>query len=180
MICEDDPEVVIIATKILAKLLVVHGSSYVRKFADMSGGFVIMRHRLKRWWHVRALWPICFGILFGQDVGPVDIDRPFEGDSFLDLFAPVDTIKIEIPEMIPVIIGIFQSGLRSVLSNLPPEGDPVLTFDNTKKLPKSESSSSGESRSSLRVIFFYHRSFHFPSTCYRSWTELTGSCSLGC
>ena len=93
----------------------------------------------------------------------MDIDRPFEGDGFLDLFAPVDTIKIEIPEMIPVIIGIFQSGLRYILSNLPREDDPSLTFDDTKKLPKSESSSSGKSQSRLRVIFVYvTHSIFFP------------------
>lgn len=144
LICEDDPEVVALATKILARLLVVHGSNYVRKFADKSGGFVILQHRLKRWWHIRALWPVCFGILFGQDVGPVNIDHPFEGDTFLDLFAPVETVKIVIPEVIPVIVGMLQSGLKSVLSSLPPDGDPGLSFGNTKGLSKLKSSSSGK------------------------------------
>ncbi len=52
LLTEDDPEVVVHGTKILARLLVIHGSGYVSKFAGKTGGFAIMRHRLKRWCYI--------------------------------------------------------------------------------------------------------------------------------
>ena len=68
LLAESSPEVVVLSTRILARLLVVHGDAYVKKLKDRSGGFAILAHRLKRWWHLPALWPCCFAILFDVDV----------------------------------------------------------------------------------------------------------------
>ncbi|OAX79358.1 hypothetical protein ACJ72_06324, partial [Emergomyces africanus] len=113
LILEDAPEVVVLATTILARLLVTHGSSYTRKFADKSGGFVIMRRRLRRWWHIPALWPICFAILFGKDVGQLDLDRPFDHFGFLDLFNSTGELKVLFPDVFPVITGMLEAGLKA-------------------------------------------------------------------
>jgi hypothetical protein len=112
---EDEPEVIVLATKILARLLIIHGSSYTKKFADKSGGFVIMRHRLKRWWHIPALWPICFAIMFGCDVGTMDLERPFDHFGFLDLFMSNGELTVVYPEILPVISGMLQSGLKATV-----------------------------------------------------------------
>lgn len=117
LICEDDPEIVVPATKILARLIVTHGSSYSKKLADKTGGYIIMQQRLKRWWNVPALWPICFAVLFGLDVGSIDIDRPFDGSNLSEtLFLDEDT-KVVFPEVLPVITEMMKSGLnRTVLA----------------------------------------------------------------
>ncbi|PGH19683.1 hypothetical protein AJ80_03838 [Polytolypa hystricis UAMH7299] len=115
LISEDNPDVVVLASMIISKLLIVHGSSYAKKFAEKSGGFVLMRHRLKRWWHVPSLWPICFAILFGQDISLSDLDRPFDHFNFLDLFNPSDELKVVFPEVLPVITGMLQSGLKAAM-----------------------------------------------------------------
>lgn len=116
LMSEDEPQVVVLASKILARLLVIHGSSYTKKFSEKSGGFTIMRHRLKRWWHLPALWPICFSILFGVDVGRLNLDRPFDHFGLLDLFTSKGEAKVVIPDVLPVITGMLQSGLKSVVS----------------------------------------------------------------
>ena len=74
-----------------------------------------MQQRLKRWWNVPALWPICFAILFGLDVGSIDIDKPFD-DSNLSgtLFLDGDT-KVVFPEMLPVITGMVKSGINRIV-----------------------------------------------------------------
>ncbi|KKZ59007.1 hypothetical protein EMCG_00872 [[Emmonsia] crescens] len=115
LILEDNPEAVVLATTILARLLVTHGSSYTRKFADKSGGFVIMRRRLRRWWHIPALWPICFAILFGKDVGQLDLDRPFDHFGFLDLFNSTGELNVVFPEVLPVITGMLEAGLKATV-----------------------------------------------------------------
>ncbi len=64
LLTEDDPEVVVYGCKILARLLVTHGSSYTAKFGSKTGGFWIMAQRLKHGWDIPTLWPIVFCILF--------------------------------------------------------------------------------------------------------------------
>ena len=109
LLTEDDPEVVVHGTKILARLLIIHGSGYVSKFAGKTGGFAIMRHRLKRWWDLPTLWPICFSILFARDVADIDFERPFELFSLLETFS---NCKVVYPNVLPVITSMLQSGLN--------------------------------------------------------------------
>lgn len=93
----------------------VHGNSYTKKFADKSGGFVIMRYRLKRWWRIPALWPICFSILFGQDVAQIDLNKPFDQFSFSDLSYAAGELNVFFPEVLPVITGMLQSALKATV-----------------------------------------------------------------
>lgn len=129
LLSETSAEVVILSAKILARVLVIHGSNYVEKFKLKSGGFVIMRHRLKRWWHLPALWPICFAILFDIDIGLLDLDRSFDLFGLLDLFGSND-FRVVNPAMFEVVAGMLQSGLKTVVSSEPakdssmPEAQP--------------------------------------------------------
>ena len=120
LLAETSAEVVILSTKILARVLVVHGSSYVKKFKQKSGGFAIMRHRLKRWWHLPALWPICFAVLFDTDIGSMNLDRTFSLFGLLDLFE-LNGFKVVNPAMFEVIMGMLQNGLKTVITSKPTE-----------------------------------------------------------
>ena len=122
----------------MARLLIVHGSSYVTKFATKTGGFAIMRYRLKRWWDIPTLWPLCFSILFGCDVADVDFERPFELFSLLETFGGC---KVVYPGILPVITAMLQSGLKDVLrhqddpeSPLSPLSDKVNGQNQEAKL----------------------------------------------
>lgn len=117
LLSETSPDVIVLSMRILARLLVVHGEAYVRKFKDKTGGFAIMAHRLKRWWHLPALWPACFAILFDVDVAELDLDRSFDLFSFVDLFNSKREYGIVYPEMFEVITGLLQSGLKTIVSS---------------------------------------------------------------
>ena len=117
LMSEPEPEVVVLAARILARLLVVHGQSYVKKFSEKSGGFYIMRYRLKRWWHLPNLWPICFAIMFDLDIAQLDLDRSFDLFSFLEVFDAGGSAKIATPEVWTVIMGMLQSGLKAIVSS---------------------------------------------------------------
>lgn len=114
LLTEDDPEVVIHGCKIMARLLVAHGPSYATKFAGKSGGFYIMAHRLKRWWDIPTIWPICFSIFFGYDVAEIDFERPFD---FFSLLATFENCNVVFPEALPIITAMLQIGLKDVLRN---------------------------------------------------------------
>lgn len=112
LLTDDDPEVVTLASKILARHLTVLGPEYVAKFSGKTGGFTIMRHRLKRWWDVPTIWPICFSIMFGQDIASIDLEGPFESSNLLQQFSAG---KVRYPELLPVITAMLKSGLTAVL-----------------------------------------------------------------
>lgn len=71
-----------------------------------------MQHRLKRWWNVPALWPICFAVLFGLDVGSMNIDKPFDGANLLETLLLSDETEVVFPEMLPVITEMMKSGVK--------------------------------------------------------------------
>ncbi|KAJ5183037.1 Concanavalin A-like lectin/glucanase subgroup [Penicillium capsulatum] len=113
--CEEEPEIVVLALKILARLLVVHGSGYSKKFTEKNGGYTILKHHLERWWSIPAVWPICFSILFGQDVALLDLNKSFNAPELLKLFVPDGYSRIAYPEMLPVIMEMLRSGLRKAV-----------------------------------------------------------------
>ena len=110
-----------LGAKIIARLLIIHGKSYVEKFATKTGGFVIMQHRLKRWWNVSTIWPICFAILFNVDVRQLDFERPFDLYNLLDMFSADEKTEVVNPGIIPVIMSLLSSGLQAIVRD---EDDP--------------------------------------------------------
>jgi hypothetical protein len=90
-----------------------------------------MRHRLKRWWDIPTLWPICFCILFGYDVAEVDFERSFDLYSLLDTFT---TGKPIYPSALPVITNMLQHGLKDVLRNQDDPDSPLHDKGNGKDI----------------------------------------------
>ncbi|KAF2398110.1 beach-domain-containing protein [Trichodelitschia bisporula] len=123
---EHDPRVVFLATKLLARLLIAHGPHYVKKFSEKSGGFVIMKQRLKSWWNMPALWTICFAILFGQDVGHINFDEDFNHFTLAEIFSR-KSVQVVYPEAFQVITSMLEYGLRAIVdNNEPPENGTYL------------------------------------------------------
>jgi beige protein homolog 1 len=110
----DDPEVVIYGSKILARVLVAHGPSYTSKFSGKTGGFFIMAQRLKRWWDIPTIWPICLSILFGYDVAEIDFDRTFDFFSLIEIFGKR---KVTHPDALLIVTSMLQHGLKDILRN---------------------------------------------------------------
>lgn len=104
----------VLGTKILARLLVIHGSAYVKKFTESTGGFTIMRYRLKRWWDIPTLYPILFSILFNHDVAEIDFERSFDLFSLSELFG---TKTLVYPDALPIIVSMLQQGLNCLVHN---------------------------------------------------------------
>lgn len=122
------------ATQVLARLLTILGPAYVTKFANTTGGFIIMQNRLNRWWDISTLWPICFSILFCVDPALIDFERPFELYSLLETFGHR---KVIYPAALPVIISMLQHGLNSILRNQEDPDSPM------KDRPSSQDNSPG-------------------------------------
>ena len=116
LLSESDVRVIILSLRILTRLLILNGPDFIRKFADKSGGFIILEGRLKCWWHVPAVWSICFGIMLGYDVPQQDLG--------LNAALPVlcmdrfdERRGILCPRMISVLFAMLESGVKAVTSS---------------------------------------------------------------
>jgi hypothetical protein len=102
-----------------------------------------MRYRLKRWWDISTLWPICFCILFDRDVTDIDFERPFELFSLLESF---NNCKVVYPGVLPVITSMLQHGLKDVLRHQDDPDSPL----NEKTANQDQSSALSVPKSSSR------------------------------
>ena len=134
LLADDEPKVVVLAAKILARLMVVNGSSYVQKFAGKTSGMVIMQHRIKRWWTLPAIWLICFAVLFGQDVASLDMERPFNHYNLLESFGAKAQTQVVYPEILPVITAMLQAGLRAVTREEADSSPPLVEKRSTSRI----------------------------------------------
>jgi hypothetical protein len=146
LLTEDDPEIVVYGAKILARLLVSHGAAYTTKFSSKSGGFTIMAYRLKRWWDIATIWPICFSILFGYDVAGIDFDRNFDFFSLIETFGGC---KVIYPEALPIITSMLQHGLKEVLRHAE---DPDSPSDNRDTHPTTNETGASPTRPRARSM----------------------------
>lgn len=94
-----------------------------------------MRNRLKRWWNVAPLWPICFSILFGRDVAKIDVSRPLDLYGLVEMFSEGGKAKVVYPEIMPVIAGMLRAGVGTVVSYQGDEGAKETSVEHGKLLP---------------------------------------------
>lgn len=107
-----------------------------------------MRHRLKRWWHLPTLWPLCFAILFGQDVAKLDLERPFDLFGFLDAFAPDGEVKVVNPEVFGVIVAMLQAGVKVVVR----DGKGVQSRPSTANPDHTPTKSKGKAPDTMSLV----------------------------
>lgn len=117
MLADDDPRIVVLAMKILARVFFVEGRGMVEKVAEKHGGFVVMQYRLKRWWNIPAIWPICFAILFNSDIAQVNFNQPFQLFTLLETFSEKGQTKVVNAEMLPIIASLLKNGLKAIIKD---------------------------------------------------------------
>ncbi|KAL8791573.1 MAG: hypothetical protein Q9195_005837 [Heterodermia aff. obscurata] len=134
LLADDEPKMVALATKLLARLLITNGASYVQKFAGKTSGVIIMQNKIKRWWNIPAMWLICFAILFGQDVASINMEQQFDFYNLIETFVAKCQARVTYPEILPVITAMLQAGLRAVTRDEPDPDSPLNeTEDTTSK-----------------------------------------------
>lgn len=157
LISEDDPQVITHASKMLARLLVTQGPSYVKKFAEKNGGFVILRERLRRWWYLPALWTICFAVLMGRDIAAIMKDGPATTGSQMPSFEEMfikkhgyEKVEITYPDVLSVMMAMLSSGLKATAyrNSSDPDESGANTTDGSSRAHTPDSRSRGLSASS--------------------------------
>ncbi|KAI9716384.1 MAG: hypothetical protein M1828_000373 [Chrysothrix sp. TS-e1954] len=140
LLSSDSERVITAAMKILAKILVIHGSAYVQKFEQSTKGFIIVLARLKRWWYVPSIWTLCFAILFGKDVAGLKTDAPFDALYLLLACKVGDQLVAICPSIFRVITGLYEHGLRVIVGSLSPGKDTSWAERSAVEFPQNSES----------------------------------------
>lgn len=111
LLADDDPSIVSSGLRILVRLLVSQGGSYVSKFAQKTNGFLIAKHNLTRWWRNPTIWSMLFGMLFGSDFADLGGQEPTL-DMISTRFIASSKAKILYPEVLPVLCAMLGAGLK--------------------------------------------------------------------
>lgn len=163
------------SARILALLLVVHGSNYVKKFADKSGGFIILKQRLRIWWNLPAIWTISFALLFGVDVARIDFEQDFNLQNLSAIF-PSDSVDVKHPQMLPVLSAMLENGLRAVVKTQTASSPAYVGADSQSATDQGHSSRPKHLRQRSMSLNgdFASRSTAVPSSSCRCFFVLTG------
>ncbi|KAK8230622.1 hypothetical protein HDK90DRAFT_328482 [Phyllosticta capitalensis] len=132
LLAENDARVIVNSFRILARLLVLQGPHFVKKFTR-DGGFTNLKHRLRAWWNTPAVWTICFAILFGVDVGKINFERDFDLFNLMDsLSVNGGQIAISYPDIFPVMTAMLETGLREIVTQQEPSPRPATSQGETE------------------------------------------------
>ncbi|KAL5052016.1 hypothetical protein BDW71DRAFT_3705 [Aspergillus fruticulosus] len=171
LMCEDEPEVVVLASRILARVLVTNGSTYNKRFSEKNNGYIIMRGCLRRWWNIPILWPLCFSVLFGLDLGTTMADRPFDNSSLCRVLM-TNEVKVCFPEIFPVITDMMRSALKKTIKA---HGDPhSLDLGQTARPVMAHPvpvGTSDQEASLLATIIEFLAGLHLKSEDFRGFTS---------
>ena len=113
LLSEDDPRVVVLATRLLACLLASQGTAYLTKFIHKTGGFLILKRRLRRWYNLTDCWKSCFAIFSGRHILPRNEREP----SIETLVHQFDTKRnrcVPVAEALPVILTMLARMLKGM------------------------------------------------------------------
>ncbi|KAF2758334.1 beach-domain-containing protein [Pseudovirgaria hyperparasitica] len=159
LLAENESRVIVFGYKILARLLVTNGPTYVKKFSEKTGGVWILRQRLRIWWNIPSVWVISLAILFGLDISKVDLERKFDLFNLSELFSPAEKVQIVYPEFIPVVGALLETGLRTVVKD-PNHGgqNPTGSVSESLAIESESSNTRKRSMSLLQEIAAHGRS----------------------
>ncbi|KAL1627864.1 Beige protein-like 1 [Diplodia seriata] len=140
LLAENDARVIVPTMQILARLLVIQGPHFVKKFTR-DGGFTNLKHRLKAWWNTPAIWTICFAILFGADVGRITFERDFDLYNLMDAFSSANgQINIAYPDIFPAMTAMLETGIRVVVKQQEAHDRPTTSQGENGSEPQQPSS----------------------------------------
>lgn len=120
LLAENDVRVTSLALRIICRLLVVLGNDFKTPFVDKNGGFVTLRSRLKSLWRSPSIWLATFAMLFGQHAPTLAEKQALSLFSLIQAFNVDDALQVVNPEMLPTIMTMLETGLRSVTRDQEP------------------------------------------------------------
>lgn len=108
------PYTVVLASRIVSRILTNQGPSYVNKFRQTSEGFTILNKLLPHYWHLVQLHQVLTITMMGADISSFPLQKSFDIED-LKLCLRSDSSKFMIPDLLPIVIGLLKEGMANAL-----------------------------------------------------------------
>nr|POF06987.1 beige protein like 1 [Quercus suber] len=126
LLAETDVRVVDLALGMMCRSLFLLRSEFKTPFVDKNGGFTTLKSRMKIFWRSPVAWVCCFAMLFGRDKPATD-NVDVNVFSFVEALNVNNQLAILHPEMLPTIMIMLETGLRSITkTDAPVESEAKL------------------------------------------------------
>ncbi|KAI9672618.1 MAG: hypothetical protein M1831_000053 [Alyxoria varia] len=138
LLSDRSERVVLSATKILARLLIVNGPGYVKKFNESTKGFTLVQARLRSWWRVRDVWTTVFALLLGIDIPLLDFVQGLDCQVFSSRMNETNQEAIFCPQAMDIILSLMEEGVKETPKQL------LGATSSTDELDQPEEHSTGD------------------------------------
>ncbi|KAI9318572.1 hypothetical protein BX666DRAFT_1855381 [Dichotomocladium elegans] len=98
---------VVLAARILARILIVQGQSYLTRFRQASEGFIILSRLLPNYWSLVQLHETLIILMMGLDVADYPLYSSFD-PKHLDQCLRTERPKLLVPDILPIIISMWK------------------------------------------------------------------------
>jgi hypothetical protein len=106
------PYVVVLALRILCRLLVLQGPAYMMKFRSGTDGMYIMQSLLKNHWNILQVHETLVATLLGMDIADIPLQGSGDFSRIIALHSQNAHRQIPIPEIMRVESALIDHGLR--------------------------------------------------------------------
>lgn len=106
------PYIVVLALRILCRLLVTQGQTYLLKFRVGSDGMLVMQNLLRYHWNVFQVHEALIATLLGIDVADIPIQASADLSRIITLHTQNAHRQIAIPEIFRVELALIDDGMR--------------------------------------------------------------------
>lgn len=101
------PRTVLLALRILARILLTQGHGYIAKFRMASDGFLVLARLLPDHWYLTQVHEVAIALLFGIDVSELPISSPARDKTLTSLVSNASA-KYFVPDMANVIVALWE------------------------------------------------------------------------
>ncbi|KAI8981097.1 hypothetical protein BDB01DRAFT_724328 [Pilobolus umbonatus] len=119
-----NPFTVVLAARILGRLLITQGPTYINKFRTQSEGFIVLQTLLPAYWNLLQLHEALLAMMMGIDIAYYPLYPTFDINHLRTCLQNSKQTRMAIPDLLPVITSLWNEGRKvadvPILSAYPP------------------------------------------------------------
>ncbi|KAG1351442.1 hypothetical protein G6F62_002976 [Rhizopus arrhizus] len=150
-----NPFTVLLAIRILARLCVSQGTTYINKFRSMSEGLLVMRKLLPAYWNMPQLHETLVLIMMGIDVGDYPLQKYSGINNLRRCLQTNKDSKVIVPEILPIIADLWDEARKAAglpkLSTFPPIPSKLARMRSNSTVTQMAKANDGKDASKATI-----------------------------
>ena len=139
---------VVLALRILARLLYFQNPTYAQKFRVTCEGFIVLKQVLPQYWHLTQVYTTLLAILLGVDMSDVPINLKFDVANLQSKFRTDanSRARLACPEIFPVLLAVFKASVSALMRSCAASSHETLQTSDQTRTPVTPSHETEEDK----------------------------------